>query len=89
MHKCLTCDLYTDYDQCEICNPEAFELNDEDLIAEQLRAQPYIDDECGIFSRTICNKADCSMAIDGDTNNNYCRHHYYTEDGVLVRPEDV
>ena len=89
MHKCLTCDLYTDYDQCELCNPDAYKLNDEDLIAEQLRAQPYIDEEVGIFSRTICNKADCSIAIDGDTNENYCRHHYYTEDGVLVRPEDV
>ena len=64
-------------------------LNDDDLIAEQLRAQPYIDSEMGIFSRTICNKAGCNANIDGDTNNNYCRHHYYTEDGVLVRPEDV
>jgi len=64
-------------------------LNDDDLITIQLNAQPYIDDECGIFSRTICNKADCSKAIDGDTNENYCRYHYYTEDGVLVRPEDV
>ena len=64
-------------------------LNDDDLIAEQLRAQPYIDKEMGIFSRTICNKANCESAIDGDTNNNYCRHHYYTEDGVLVKPEDV
>jgi len=81
--------MYTDYDQCELCNPEAYELKDEDLIAEQLRAQPYIDIEAGIFSTTICNKANCSTVIDGDTNNNYCRHHYYTEDGVLVRPEDV
>ena len=89
MHKCITCDMLTDHDQCELCNPEAYELKDEDIIAEQLRAQPFIDDEVGIFSRTICNKADCSKAIDGDTNNNYCRHHYYTEDGVLVRPEDV
>ena len=64
-------------------------LDDDELIAEQLKAQPYIDIEAGIFSRTICNKANCSTAIDGDTNNNYCRHHYYTEDGVLVRPEDI
>jgi len=64
-------------------------LDDDELIAEQLKAQPYIDIEAGIFSRTICKKANCSTAIDGDTNNNYCRHHYYTEDGVLVRPEDV
>ena len=89
MHKCLTCGIYTDYDQCELCNPEAFELNDDELIAEQLRAEPYINDEMGIFSFTICNKADCNKDIDGDTNNNYCRHHYYTEDGVLVRPEDA
>ena len=53
MHKCLTCELYTTYEQCEICNPDAHILNDEDIIAEQLRAQPYIDDECGIFSFTI------------------------------------
>jgi hypothetical protein len=64
-------------------------LNDDDLIAEQLRAQPYIDSEMGIFSFTVCNKADCYNDIDGDTNNNYCRYHYHTEDGVLVRPEDV
>ena len=61
-------------------------LNDDDLIAEQLRAQPYIDIEAGIFSRTICNKANCSTVIDGDTNNNWCRHHLFTEDGIVGDP---
>lgn len=61
-------------------------LNDDDLIAEQLRAQPYIDEELGIFSRTICNKADCDSNIDGDTNNNWCRHHLYTEEGIVGDP---
>ena len=86
MHKCLTCDMYTDYDQCELCNPKAFELNDNDLIAEQLKAQPYIDIEAGIFSTTICNKANCSMPIDGDTNENWCRHHLFTEEGIVGDP---
>jgi len=62
------------------------ELNDDDLIAEQLRAQPYIDKDLGIFSRTICNKANCNDEIDGDTNNNYCRHHLYTEEGIIGDP---
>ena len=61
-------------------------LDDDELIAEQLRAQPYIDIEAGIFSRTICNKADCSTAIDGDTNNNWCRHHLFTEEGIVGDP---
>tara|TARA_R100001244_G_scaffold121006_1_gene90631 strand:- start:204 stop:440 length:237 start_codon:yes stop_codon:yes gene_type:complete len=61
-------------------------LNDDDLIAEQLRAQPYIDIEAGIFSTTICNKANCSTVIDGDTNNNWCRHHLFTEEGIVGDP---
>jgi hypothetical protein len=61
-------------------------LNDDELIDEQLRAQPYIDKELGIFSRTICNKAGCDDDIDGDTNNNYCRHHLYTEEGIIGDP---
>ena len=61
-------------------------LNDDDLIAEQLRAQPFIDVEAGIFSFTICNKADCSTVIDGDTNNNWCRHHLFTEEGIVGDP---
>ena len=61
-------------------------LNDDDIIAEQLRMQPYIDEEMGIFSRTICNKADCNDWIDGDTNNNWCRHHLYTEEGIVGDP---
>ena len=61
-------------------------LNDDDLIAEQLRAQPYIDEELGIFSRTICNKAHCDSNIDVDTNNNWCRHHLYTEEGIVCDP---
>ena len=61
-------------------------LNDDDIIAEQLRMQPYIDEEMGIFSRTICNKADCNDEIDGDTNNNWCRHHLYTEEGIVGDP---
>jgi len=61
-------------------------LKDDDLIAEQLRAQPYIDIEAGIFSTTICNKANCSTVIDGDTNNNWCRHHLFTEEGIVGDP---